>query len=258
VSLLVIDIGNTTTRIGSWNKGLVRALSVHSTQETLRQLRPASPLSEIGRASISSRAPVAISSVVPQAEDLWLKWCARWHHPAFVIHGDTPAPLANRYRDPAQLGPDRLAAAVGAWRRLGAPVIAVSLGTATVVDAVSPRNEFLGGAIAPGLGTGLRALAASTARLPEVTPKAPASIIGRDTEDGLLSGAVLGTAALVEGLVARIRLVVGNSAPVALTGGHAGLVSPHLGLAHQVFPNLILEGIGSIWEHNQGQRDAHR
>jgi len=129
----------------------------------------------------------------------------------------------------------------------------VSLGTATVVDAVSEEAEFLGGAIVVGVQTGLAALAERTAALPRVTVEAPERTIGRDTEECLAIGAVVGTAALVEGLAARLRDIVGDSAPLALTGGYAELISEHIWIEHEMFPSLTLEGIATIWEHNRGR-----
>jgi type III pantothenate kinase len=195
---------------------------------------------------------IALCSAVPHAEAMWLEWAARTGAAAFVVTGTTPAPLENRYARPAQLGPDRLAAAVGAVRRVGAPVIVVSLGTATVVDLVSGEGRLLGGAISAGLETGLAALAERAAALPRITPAQPERVFGADTEQCLLSGAVHGTAALIEGLVSRFQEALGGAAPVALTGGHAQLVSPHLRVEHEVFPDLVLEGAGAIWEYNRG------
>ena len=252
--LLVVDIGNTTTRVGHWEEGRVAQVRAARTGE-VRDVADvdalAEPLLEECEAG-GAASEMALCAVVPQAEGLWLDWAARTGVEVLVITGRTDTPLENRYGRPDQLGADRLAAAVGAARRLGAPVIVVSLGTATVVDVVSGDGRFLGGAIAAGLETGLIALAERTAALPRVTLATPERVLGADTEQCLLSGAVYGTAALVEGLVARFHETLGGSAPVALTGGHAGLISPHLSLEHEVLPELVLEGAGAIWEYNRG------
>lgn len=233
--VLVVDIGNTTTRLGLWEGREAREVAALSTGEVTAE---APPLTE----------GLALCSVVPAAEVSWRAWAEAHDLELLAIRGDTPAPVTNHYADPAQLGPDRLCAAVGAANRLGAPVIVVSLGTATVVDAVSAERELLGGAIACGLDTGLAALHERTAALPRVTAEAPLRAIGRDTVAGLRAGAVLGAAALVEGLVARMREVVGP-AKVAVTGGNAGLVAPHLrGEGWHTYPTLALEGAGLIWE----------
>ena len=242
--LLVVDIGNTTTRIGLWDGRQAVEVAVFRTGEAgSAGVPPASvPPASDG---------LALCSVVPEAEKPWRAWAERNGQELLAIYGDTPAPLANRYEHPAHLGGDRLCAAVGAVNRLGAPVIVVSLGTATVVDAVSAERELLGGAIVAGVETGLAALHEKTAALPRVTAKSPLTVIGRNTEEGLHAGAVLGTAALVEGLVARMREKIGP-AKVALTGGHAALIAPHLrdGEDWGVYPTLLMEGAGAIWEYH--------
>ena len=254
-NLLVVDVGNTTTRLGTWEEG--RLTSVRFTRSA--DLRSVADVDAFAQALAEEAAldldatSVVVCSVVPAATVLWLDWGQRTGPEPFLITGRSDTPLQNRYHSPEQLGPDRLAAAVAAAARLGTPVIVVSLGTATVVDAVSPEGRFLGGAIAAGVETGLEALAERTAALPRVALAAPERPFGGDTQECLRVGAVLGTAALVEGLAARLQRAVAEGAPVALTGGNAELVSPHLLIEHQVFPDLVLEGAALIWEHNAGE-----
>ena len=256
--LLVVDIGNTTTKLGVWNGAVVEAVSVAPTSEGESLADDVSQLLAAAGAGGSRQLGVAICSVVPQAEAFWLKWCERNGRVPFVVRGDTPSPLTNRYRAPARLGPDRLAAAVAATQRLGGPVIVASVGTAVVVDAVSPGREYLGGAIWVGMATGLATLAEHTMALPRVTPEPPSTPIGADTEDCLRAGAVYGTAALIEGVAARMREYIGSDAPLVLTGGDAEAISPHLRAAHELIPYLTLEGIALIWEHGRGHAHANR
>jgi type III pantothenate kinase len=248
--LLVADVGNTTARVGVWNGTQVVQVSVHPTAQ------PHEGLAALERLAGESQGPcaVALCSVVPPLESRWTDRVAQRGWSCFVVCGDTPAPLVNRYREPKRLGGDRLAAAVAAVRQVGAPAVVVSLGTATVVDAVSAESEFLGGAIAAGVDTGLRALAEMTAALPRVPLGDAAGPVGSETGECLRAGAVIGTAALVEGLVSRMREQIGAAARVAITGGHAELVSRHLRVDHGVFPHLVLEGIALLWEHNRGGR----
>jgi len=251
--VLVVDIGNTTTRVGTWEEDRVAGVRTARTGE-LRTVADVDMLMEALLGDPNADQPgrqAALCSAVPEAEALWLEWAARTGVAAFAVTGDTLAPLENRYGRPEQLGPDRLAAAVGAAGRLGTPVVVVSLGTATMVDLVSAEGRFLGGAIAAGVATGLAALAERTAALPAIALADPERVFGSDTEQCLLSGAVYGNAALVEGLVSRLIEVLGGAASVAVTGGHAELISSHLRLEHQVFPDLVLEGVGAIWEYNR-------
>ncbi len=256
MTLLVVDIGNTTTKVGAWEAGAVAGLSVGPTHEgpdpgeSVRQAMAA--------AGVAGEAEVALSSVVPEATKAWADWCRQGNHRLFVVRGDTATPLVNRYRAPERLGPDRLAAAVGARRRCGAPVIVVSVGTTVVVDAVSLADEYLGGAIWVGMAGGFDALAESTAALPKASCDTPSTPIGADTEACIRAGAIYGTAALIDGLAARIRETIGENAPLVVTGGDAELLSPYLEVPHEVVPTLTLEGIAAIWEHNREGSDADR
>jgi type III pantothenate kinase len=250
--LLVVDVGNTNTRVGVWENGSVVRLWISPTVEVTGSAAVGAMAERVSGPE-TGEASVALCSVVAEAEAAWQEWSAAEGRELFLVRGDTRTPLRNRYREPARLGGDRLAAAVGAVKRVGAPVIAVSLGTATVVDAVSARGEFLGGAVAVGVQTGLDALAERTGGLPRVEVRDARGPLGGDTEACLLSGATYGTGGLVEGLVGRMRERVGADAPVVLTGGHADLVSGCLYIEHEVVPTLTLEGVGAVWEHNRGK-----
>jgi type III pantothenate kinase len=253
--LLVVDVGNTTTKIGTWNGEVVEAVSIHPTRELSAILEHVSQLTAAAGSAGGREFEVALCSVVPEAA--WLEWCEQRAIPVFVVHGDSPSPLTNRYRAPARLGPDRLAAAVGAVGRFGAPVIAASLGTAVVVDAVSAAKEFLGGAIWVGMATGFATLAERIVALPRVSAEPSTTPIGADTESCIHVGASYGTASLVEGVAARMREFIGD-APLVLTGGDAELISFYMQAKHEVAPALALEGIALIWEHNRGRADADR
>lgn len=253
-SVLVADVGNTNTRLGVWAAGTVQGLVVFPTCEAIERVTGGELPLLTSRAE--NAAGIALCSTVPAAEEAWRNWAASAGRDLLVIRGNTPTPLINRYRAPERLGPDRLAAAVAAVARGVAPVIVVSLGTATVVDAVSRQREYLGGAVAIGLETGLDALARNTAALPKVEAAPPAAPIGRDTEECLRAGAVLGAVGVVEELAARMRAQVGEDAPMVLTGGHAPLISQFLRSKHQVVPTLTLEGAALIWEHNRRRDEA--
>ncbi len=237
-NLLVVDIGNTTTKVGVWNGTTIEAVSIAPTANTTNL-----------ESRVSNLDAVAICSVVPQAEARWLELCQREGHDVFVLRGDTPAPLTNRYREPARLGPDRLATAVGAAHRFGVPVIVVSLGTAVVIDAVSASKEYLGGAIWVGITPGLDVLFERATMIPRISGRPPSTPIGANTEECLLAGAFHGTAALIEGIVARMREHVGKETPLILTGGDAELVSFYLAMPHEVVPYLTMIGTALIWEH---------
>ena len=149
------------------------------------------------------------------------------------------------YDDPARIGVDRLAAAAAAHRATpdGRAAVVVDAGTALTVDAISAEGTFLGGAIAPGLRLGLNALSAGTSFLPQVELAATTPLLGKNTPDGLCSGALHGSAALVEGLCTRMAAALGSPVAIFLTGGDAPLLQPHIAAVHTCDPDLVLRGL---------------
>jgi type III pantothenate kinase len=156
-----------------------------------------------------------------------------------------------RYDDPREVGPDRIANAVAARERYGAPSIVVDFGTSTNFDVVSPAGEYVGGVIAPGIEISMDALFARAARLVKVDFVAPETAIGKTTESALRSGLVYGFAGQVDGIVRRIRAELGDeAAPVVATGGLAELIAPHASTVEHVDPFLTLQGLRLVWELN--------
>ena len=148
------------------------------------------------------------------------------------------------YDDPARIGVDRLAAAAAAHRAApGQAVVVVDAGTALTVDAIDAEGTFRGGAIAPGLRLGLNALSAGTSFLPQVELAATTPLLGKNTADGLRSGALHGSAALVEGLCARMAATLDSPVALFLTGGDAPLLEPHIAAVHTCAPDLVLRGL---------------
>lgn len=147
------------------------------------------------------------------------------------------------YDDPAQLGVDRLAAAAAAHRAAPAAAVVVDAGTALTVDAIDAAGTFRGGAMAPGLRLGLNALSAGTSLLPQVEFAGAPPLLGRNTADGLRSGALHGSAALVEGLCSRMAAALDSRVAVFLTGGDSPLLQPHIAAVHTCDPDLVLRGL---------------
>jgi type III pantothenate kinase len=152
--------------------------------------------------------------------------------------------------NPHELGADRIANGVAAYRRHGGPCLVVDFGTSTNFDAVSADGAFLGGAIAPGIEISVDALIGRAARLFKVDLVAPERAVGKNTVESLQSGIVFGTVAMVDGLVQRIVAELGPETTVIATGGLAGLVCRFSQTIHEHDPFLTLDGLRVIHELN--------
>ena len=253
--LVAIDTGNTHTVLGLFEGETLRA----SWRVATRKECTADELGVLFRELFvgeglepKSVDGVIVSSVVPDLNGVLAATAARTfgQHALFVAPGvKTGLPIL--YENPHEVGADRIVNAVAAVHRYGAPVMVLDFGTATTFDVVSPRGEYLGGAIAPGLGISAEALFQRAARLSRVDVRKPARIIGRTTEESIQSGLFHGYVALVEGVVKRLRAELGAEAPVIATGGLAPVFQAELALLTAVEPDLTLEGLRLIWEKNR-------
>ncbi len=193
-----------------------------------------------------------IVSVVAPLTDIWVPLLADLlGRPPLVIHPGLEVGLTLALRRPEVLGADRLVDVVAAYRRFRGPVIAVDFGTATTFNVVTRQGEFLGGAIAPGLGTVTNALIERASALPAVELTPPPSAIGPDTIPAIQSGLVYGYVGLVEGLLARLQAELGEPAPVVATGGLGHIIAPLTDAIHQYDPWLTLAGVREVYLMNQ-------
>ncbi len=165
-----------------------------------------------------------------------------------VLNSQMDLGIRNLCSPPEPVGIDRLLNAAAAYKRFGGPAIVIDFGTATTFDAVSADGGFLGGAIAPGIRTAADALTAAAPRLGRIELEAPPNAVGTNSSEALQSGVVLGYAALVDGLVDRMRSEIGRDARVITTGG---LAPTMMGVSKTVElsePHLTLEGIRLAYE----------
>lgn len=253
--LLAMDVGNTQTMIGVFEGDARRARWSAAT-------RGAATSDELGvllRTLFSgenldprSVRGMIVASVVPDLDAVLRRLGSRYFgvEPLFVGPGiRTGMPIL--YENPHEVGADRIVNAVAAVSRLGSPVIVLDFGTATTFDVVSPKGEYVGGVIAPGLAVSAEALFEKAARLVRVDFRKPPEVIGRNTMESIQSGLFHGYASMVEGVVGRIREEMGARAPVIATGGLARVFEEELTFIESIDPGLTLEGLRLIWEKNR-------
>ncbi len=153
--------------------------------------------------------------------------------------------------DPAQTGANLVAAAAGALKLYTPPLILIDMGTATTLSVLNRQGSFIGGAIAPGVALGLSALSSGTSQLPNISMEAPRHVIGTNTVDSMRSGAILGAAAMLDGMIKRVEAELGESATVVATGGVAAFIAPLCRRKIEVNDTLLLTGLAAIYERNQ-------
>ena len=244
--LLAIDIGNTIIGIGVMQGKKV--IKTYRVETSLLNRQVASKLKKVFRI-IRRQYPalkdVIICSVVPPK----LQIVSQAAHQIFgtkpyIIGKDIHVPIKNRYRNPKQVGQDRLVGAYAALLYYGAPAIVIDFGTATTFDVVSAKGEYLGGIIVPGIRLSAESLFNKTALLPKIKIKGPGSLIGKDTEESILSGLFYGYGALSTGLIERIGRTFPKRPKVIVTGGHIPLIKKFISQKlDAVDQDLVFKGI---------------
>jgi type III pantothenate kinase len=253
--LLAVDVGNTQTVFGLFDDDrLVEHWRVATEDERTGDELAAlvARLLELRELGFDDVSGVCLSSTVPRLLRSYEEFTERdLNAPILVLGPGTKTGIPILYDDPREVGPDRIANAVAARERYGAPCIVVDFGTSTNFDAVSDAGEYVGGVLAPGIEISMDALFARAARLQKIDFTEPRAVIGKTTTSALQSGLVYGFAGQVDGIVGRMRAELGDTAPVIATGGLAELIAPHSATIERVDPLLTLEGLRLIWELNR-------
>lgn len=257
--LLAIDMGNTQTALGlfngtnlvhSWRMPTDRTFTADEIQVRLEGYFHMSGL------DLSQVDAIAFAGVVPQLSRAWHEVADRLDAHAVVVGAQTASVTKIRAANPTEVGADRIANAVAAETFYGAPAIVVDFGTATNIDVINSEGYYIGGAIAPGIRISMDALTARAAKLASVNLEAPAHAIGRNTIECVQCGAVVGAAAMAEGLVARMKAELAEEGcagepTVIATGGLATVVAGSTDAFDVVDSQLTLKGICEIYRRMQ-------
>ena len=253
--LLAVDIGNTDTTLGVFEGEELRATwhmatGIHRMADEYAALL-LNLLHHQGL-DISEIKEIALCSVVPPLIATFDELCQRYFHLSpLVVGAGVKTGVRIRMDNPREVGADRIANAAAAHHLYGGPVIITDLGTATTFDTVSREGDYLGGAIAPGIGTAAEALFTQAAMLPRVELARPKHAIGTNTITAMQSGIVFGYVGLIEGIVARIQQELEERAKVVATGGFAELIAEETAVIDVVNPNLTMIGLRLIYLLNK-------
>lgn len=256
--LLAIDVGNTQTVLGVYEGAHLEHMwrietRARSTADELRvSCRSLLDAQGIAASRIDG---VALASVVPSLTRSWSECGSRlFGAETLILNARVAGELFKTdYPNPAEIGADRVADAVAATARYGAPVVVVDFGTATNIEVIDADGKFAGGIIAPGIDTSASALFSHAARLASIDLVDPHTAIGRSTEQAVQAGIVYGEADRVDGLVRRVFAQLGYETPVVATGGLAGRVAALSSTITCVDSQLTLEGLRIVWSAVMGE-----
>jgi type III pantothenate kinase len=253
--LFCIDIGNTNITLGLYEGELLgprwRLRTIHDKMpdeygimlDQLFRHRGYRPEQVSG---------VAIASVVPPLTPTFQQVCQDYlKQTPLVVDAGVKTGVRVRYDNPRDVGADRVVDAAAVRVLYGTPACVVDFGTATTFDAVSADGDYLGGAIAPGIGIAAQALFERTAKLPRVELTRPPAAIGRNTPHAIQSGLLFGYVGLVEGMVARFKAELGPGTKIVATGGLAEIIARETDVIDVVDPWLTLHGLRIVYELNQ-------
>ena len=254
--LLLLDIGNTNTHLGlvrgekiirtcdmptsAWSDGTAEELLVRFT----------------GRKILEG---ISLCSVVPLVTKKALAFAATLGLGVFELTARTVSGIGIDYPKPRSIGPDRLANSLAAFCTWGAPVVVVDFGTAVTFDVVDRTGNYIGGIIAPGLSAMTSYLHEKTALLPRIKIRETQAVVGRNTREAMLIGAVHGYRGLIKELLKNLRRELGvRKLRVVATGGYAGLIASQLPEIQEVCPNLTLHGLRLAWKNQSNTKQSEK
>lgn len=253
--LLAIDVGNTQTHLGlfrdevlleHWRFATVR----EATADELACLFAG--LLELRGLALRDAAQAIVSSVVPELAHEYEQVSERYLAGGLAVVGPRlRSGMPIRMDNPHEVGSDRLVNAVAAYDRFASACVVVDFGTSTNFDVVSAAGEYIGGVLCPGVEVSMEALFQRAAKLTKVEIEPPRAVIGKTTRAALQSGAVYGSAGLVDGIVSRVRAELGVPAQAIATGGLAHAIVPYCDQIDETDDLLTLTGLRLMWERNR-------
>lgn len=247
--IIVIDIGNTTVSVAGVEGDFITFTGKTETNrewdeaEYTRQLLPILEGKDCEGAILSSVVPQITEAVRCGAGRILGK-------EVMLVTAETETGLTVDLPEPEKIGRDRLVDAAWAAEYFPLPAVTADLGTATTLNVILPGKVFAGGIICAGIQTGLRALAYRAAQLPRLDLRIPDHVVGRNTEECMISGAVAGTAAMIDGLVQDIEDEIGSPVTLLLTGGGGEYVTSLLRHRHTFDPHMTRKGLALLYRLN--------
>jgi type III pantothenate kinase len=253
--LLTIDIGNTNLTIGLYEGEKLehhwRLATDHARMPDEYGLQLLGLLANVHREP-GDLTGIALASVVPPLTMRVIQACREYlKQEPLVVDTGIKTGVRIRYEDPKTVGADRVCDAAAVLKLYGAPACVVDFGTATSFNAITREGDYLGGAITAGINLAAEALFTHAAKLPRIDLQRPPNVIGRNTTHAMQSGLLFGYVSMVEGMVARFRVELGEDMKVIATGGLAELVARETPVIEVIAPWLTLDGLRIIWELNR-------
>lgn len=255
--LLVFDIGNSNIVMGTYEG---KKLMHHWRISTDRQktgdeygmlLNNLFHYQGIGMTDIKA---IIISSVVPPLVVPMVKMCERYFHISPLVVGpQLKTGITLHYENPRSIGADRIVNVIGAYEQYGGPLIVVDIGTATTVDVVAENGDFLGGVIAPGIGTSADALFQTAAKLPRIELVPPKQIVCRNTIQAMQAGIIFGYVGQIDEIVRRMKKELALEMKVIATGGLARMIQKESKTIDRIDHFLTLTGLRVLYERNSAE-----
>lgn len=253
--LLVIDIGNTNTSIGVFEKDkLINTFSLSSDIKKTQDEYGISLLSILNHGNLTSKIKGAmVSSVVPQLCETFKNAIKKYLNiEAISLSYKSKMPIKLALTNNKEIGADRIANATAAVIKYQLPAIVIDFGTATTFDIVDKDSNFIGGIIAPGLKIQANALSQFTSKLPKVKIEAPKNSIGKDTISAMMSGIVLGHKCMIEGMIKKCENELGQKATIIATGGYSSVLFDNIdNTLNHIDKELTLFGLKELYYLNK-------